>query len=107
MDPKDLIAAPNFRTCRMVLEPSNILVAWYAPGFDYVLADLKGWCRARIAPLLDLRVAIAKGKAAGPIMIHPGQILVERVQRRVVRRETIHVGQKISPVDDVLALIQE
>src|SRR6266478_4974829 len=103
-----LITAPNFRASRVILQPGDIIVARHRKSSDDLLLWLqRGHHSAWIPPFVNFGMAVTKREAAGSVMIKSGQILVEGVLNRVSRVETVHVGRKISPVDDILAFIDK
>jgi hypothetical protein len=61
----------------VVLEPGNIDVTWYRPGSNNINPNLQGRDRSGVKPFFDLGVPVAKGKAAGAIVIGSRNILVE------------------------------
>src|SRR5258707_7087537 len=104
-----LITAPGFRRSGVLLHPGDIqvtrdvigIVAWSAA------ADREGRTGARIAPAMDFGMAIAKGQAGCEVVVKTREILTKRVRRRSQGREPIHVGQIISPVNNVFPFVQK
>ncbi len=56
---------------------------------------------------MDFGMAVAKGQAGCEVVVKTREILTEGVQRRSQGREPIHVGQIISPVNNVFPFVQE